>query len=274
MSDQALNSGDSAELEALFDSILATSQGNDSAPPASPEFTTTVSTPAPATQEAVAEPAAPSVEMSPSNEGDQLAEPAKSMFSHIGQLTRKLHDTLRQLGLDKSLEQAASQIPDARDRLSYIATMTEQAAERTLNALDVAKPLQDRISNDSAQLAAEWERLFANQLSVDEFKQLAERTKAFLNMAHADSEKINSQMLEIMMAQDFQDLTGQVIKKVLGMAKEMEQQLLDFLLMFSPQGVKQDDGSLLNGPVVKAEGRTDIVTNQAQVDDLLESLGF
>ncbi|WP_028453172.1 protein phosphatase CheZ [Chitinilyticum aquatile] len=268
MSDNALNSGDSAELEALFDSILATSQPAATPEPSATATVTSTSAPAPTEQEEER------IATSQSEEHDAMAEPAKSMFSHIGQLTRKLHDTLRQLGLDKSLEQAASQIPDARDRLSYIATMTEQAAERTLNALDVAKPLQDKIGTDAATLHAEWNKLFANQLSVDEFKRLAEKTRDYLGNTSHDSDKINAQMLEIMMAQDFQDLTGQVIKKVLTMAKEMEQHLLDFLLMFSPQGIKQDESSLLNGPVVKAEGRTDIVTNQEQVDDLLESLGF
>ncbi|WP_028456602.1 protein phosphatase CheZ [Chitinilyticum litopenaei] len=265
MSDKAMNSGDSAELEALFDSILASSKPEE-VPAAPAPVQQPVEQPA-------AAPAAAAAQQEESHEAD-LAEPAKSMFSHIGQLTRKLHDTLRQLGLDKSLEQAASQIPDARDRLSYIATMTEQAAERTLNALDVAKPLQDKIAGDAEKLAAQWDKLYANQLNVDEFKQLVEQTRQYLQATPRHSEQINAQMLEIMMAQDFQDLTGQVIKKVLGMAKDMEQQLLDFLLMFSPQGIKQEDNSLLNGPVVKSEGRTDIVTNQQQVDDLLESLGF
>lgn len=114
----------------------------------------------------------------------------------------------------------------------------------------------------------------ANQLSVEEFKTLVERTRAHLDTTVKHSDQISSQMLEIMMAQDFQDLTGQVIKKILSMAKDMEQQLLDFLLMFCPQGIKHEETSLLNGPVIKAEGRSDVVTNQEQVDDLLESLGF
>ncbi|SMC20505.1 chemotaxis protein CheZ [Andreprevotia lacus DSM 23236] len=264
MSDQAQNTGDSDELEALFDSILKAG-GND-APAAAPA-------PPPA---ASAAPAA-SDTAAPGAASDALAEPARSMFSHIGQMTRKLHDTLRELGLDKSLEQAVSQIPDAKDRLSYIATLTEQAAERTLNALDAAKPLQDRISDEAKALAGEWDKLVNNQLSVDEFKALVTRTRSHLNATVTNSDQISGQMLEIMMAQDFQDLTGQVIKKVVEMAKAMESQLLDFLLMFSPQGAavihKQDD-PLLNGPVVNAEGRTDVVTNQQQVDDLLDSLGF
>lgn len=250
---EAINSGDSADLEALFESIIHASKPADDTvvPPGNPGAET------PSTTTTI----------------QDMDEPARSMFSHIGQMTRKLHDTLRELGLDKSLEKAASQIPDARDRLSYVATMTEQAAERTLNALDIAKPLQDEIGGNSRDLSAQWDKLFAKQLTVEEFKVLVEKTRAHLATTAKQSDEIGSQMLEIMMAQDFQDLTGQVIKKILFMAKDMEQHLLDFLLMFSPQGAKHDEG-LLNGPVISTEGRTDIVTSQAQVDDLLESLGF
>lgn len=251
MSDQALNTGDSDELEALFDSIVkANSISEDSTATAESEKPQPI-------------PAAL----------NDLSEPARSMFSHIGQLTRKLHDTLRELGLDKSLEKAAAEIPDARDRLAYVANMTEQAADRTLNALDIAKPMQEKIGDNARSLDTQWEQLFAGKLSVEEFKQLVETTRAHLKYSAEMSDKINDQMMEIMMAQDFQDLTGQVIKKVLTMTKEMEQQLLDFLLMFSPQGIKPEE-SLLNGPVVRSEGRTDVVTDQQQVDDLLESLGF
>ncbi|QLG87260.1 protein phosphatase CheZ [Chitinibacter bivalviorum] len=251
MSDPAMQGGDSVDLEALFDSIVQANQ------------TDTVESATPTAQAATSE----------AQTTSEMAEPAKSMFSHIGHLTRKLHDTLCELGLDKSLESAASSIPDARDRLSYVATMTEQAAERTLNALDVAKPLQDSITEQSTALSREWDRFFAKELSVDEFKHLVERTRAHLATTTKQSEQVSNQMLEIMMAQDFQDLTGQVIKKVLVMAKEMESHLLDFLLMFNPTAKTEDTG-LLNGPVVKSEGRTDVVTNQEQVDDLLESLGF
>ncbi|WP_410498896.1 protein phosphatase CheZ [Chitinibacter sp. S2-10] len=257
MSDPALQGGDSADLEALFDSIVQANQTETTA--IEPDAATVM------TSDSSIDSQAPSV----------MVEPAKSMFSHIGHLTRKLHDTLCELGLDKSLESAASSIPDARDRLSYIATMTEQAADKTLNALDVAKPLQDNITEQSATLSREWDRFYAKQMSVEEFKLLVEKTRAHLSKTVLQSEQISNQMLEIMMAQDFQDLTGQVIKKVLAMVKEMEAQLLEFLLMFNPTATKQDDGAnLLNGPVINSEGRADVVTNQEQVDDLLESLGF
>ncbi|GAB3264940.1 protein phosphatase CheZ [Chitinimonas naiadis] len=265
MSDKAINSGDSDELQALFDSIVSASSPSAAEPPATP----------------TAAPAAASNAEAVAAHALTLDEPARSMFASIGQLTRKVHDALREMGYDKSLEKAAAAIPDARDRLSYVATLTEQAANRTLNAVDVAQPLQDKIESDSEALAAEWDKLFANQLSVDEFKQLASRTREHLKTSASNARATNSQLLEIMMAQDFQDLTGQVIKKIVEMAKEMEGSLFEFLVQFSPAGAATPkvsatdlDDSLLNGPVYNAEGRTDVVTNQEQVDDLLASLGF
>lgn len=268
MSDQSSNHGDNDELQALFDSIV--NAGKSEAAPA-PVAKATPSAADDAASRAAAFGAAV----------DSLEEPARSMFSSIGQLTRKVHDALREMGYDKSLEKAAAAIPDARDRLAYVATLTEQAANRTLNAVDAAQPLLNRIESDAAALSADWDRLFAKQMSVEEFKHLVHKTREHLKTSSNGAKVSNEQLLEIMMAQDFQDLTGQVIKKIVDMAKEMEGALLEFLVQFSPAGtgapkttIAEVDISLLNGPVYKAEGRTDVVANQEQVDDLLASLGF
>ncbi len=249
--------GDTDDLEALFDSI--------------------VSSTTPAVEEKAPEPvivATSEAKATSDNAvGASINEP---YYSQIGHLTRKLHDTMHELGYDKSLEQAVDQtMPDARDRLNYIATLTAAAADRVLNATDVAKPLQEMIENDSAKLSGQWDRLYQNELSIDDFKQLVGETREFLGNASKNAKTTNAQLLEIMMAQDFQDLTGQVIKKIIVMAQEMESQLLALLIESTSAEKKAEMNSgLLNGPVINAEGRTDIVTNQEQVDDLLESLGF
>lgn len=301
MNKDALNSGDSDELEALFDSIVKANQAGAQAAPepapaaAQPEVAPApepAPAPAPPAKESKASKAAKAAKGKPEpvaeapiaatdaaigTAGD-LPEPAHSMFTKIGQMTRQLHDTLRELGYDKALEKAASTIPDARDRLTYIANMTEQAANRALNAVDTAKPLQDRIETEAQQLEQRWNRMFNKELSVDEFKVLVQQTRAYLHSVPDATRGTNDQLLEIMMAQDFQDLTGQVIKKIVGMAQELEAQLFAFLVEFSPQSADKvkaepEDG-LANGPVIKPEGRSDVVTSQQQVDDLLDSLGF
>jgi chemotaxis protein CheZ len=197
------------------------------------------------------------------------------MFSRIGHLPRQLHDSLRALGADKALEASAKQIPDARQRLAYISQMTEQAASRVLNAVDIAMPLQNALLVETQALAQRWEKMFANQLSVADFKMLAADTRAHFSTAPKNIEKTNAQLMEIMMAQDFQDLTGQVIKKVVDLVQNLETQLLSLLIEAMPEQRKTETAEgLLNGPVINAEGRLDVVTSQTQVDDLLESLGF
>jgi len=197
------------------------------------------------------------------------------VLNQIGHMTRTLHNTLRELGLNKEIEKAASTIPDARDRLNYVATLTEKAAERVLNATDAAQPIVDRMGGESARLASQWQMLFDRKLDVEQFKGLVMQTQAFLNDVPNQTRATNAYLMEIMMAQDFQDLTGQVIKKIIEVTKTMEQQLVALLLESAPPEVKAEfDTGLLNGPVINAAGRSDVVTSQDQVDDLLESLGF
>lgn len=258
MSNTPQNNGDSDDLEALFDSIVMASQSTEPTAQAKPQESSATETHA-------------------AEAGDISGEAcSEKVFSSIGHMTRKLHDTLRELGYDKSLEKVAEGlIPDARDRLNYIAAMTEQAAERALSATEAAQPLQEKLESGASALAGKWDRMFSNQLSVDEFKQLVSDTRTYLHQVPTHTQATNAQLMEIMMAQDFQDLTGQVIKKIIELAQQVEAQLLQLLIDSTPAEKRSEvNAGLLNGPVVNAEGRSDVVTNQQQVDDLLESLGF
>lgn len=242
-------SGDSDELEALFDSIASANAVESAPQPA---------TPAP-------EVAAPAISAPP--EGADV-------YAQVGHLTRKLHDTLRELGYDRSIEKAVGKMPDARDRLNYISTLTEQAAVKTLTATETAKPLQESLEASAKQLSSRWDQMMAGQLSVDEFKQLVGSTREHLQDVSLKTKATNAQLMDIVMAQDFQDLTGQVIKKLSETVQQLENQLLQMLIASASEAKKQELGDALLGPVVNAEGRTDVVTSQAQVDELLDSLGF
>jgi len=242
MNDGTAAEHDSPDLEALFDSIVAAS----------------------------ADAAAVRSEAAHDTSGVQPGE----VLTKIGKLTRTLHQSLRELGFDKSLQQAVSAIPDTRDRLTYVATLTEKAAERALNATEVARPLQDDLESGAKALAASWDRLFDKQLSIDEFKALVTDTRRYLGSVPERTEATRGQLTEIMMAQDFQDLTGQVIKKITAAAHDIEHKLLELLVEQMPREKRAEAESLLNGPVIKQGGRADVVTSQDQVDELLESLGF
>lgn len=209
---------------------------------------------------------------------DLIASSDKKVIDRIGQLTRNLHDSLRELGYDKRLEAIASEVPEAQDKLSYVASKTEQAAERTLNATEIAMPIQDKLSTEAILLSKQWkEALETQQAQTDTeiFKLLLIDTLAFLDNIPAKTTATNTQLLEIMMAQDFQDLTGQVIKKITHMVQSLEKDLIDLLLAnVAAKNKPMIADGLLNGPVTNPEKRDDIVCNQDQVDDLLASLGF
>ncbi len=202
--------------------------------------------------------------------------PGERLVSKVGQLTRALHDNLRELGYDKGLENTAALIPDARDRMSYIASMTEKAAERALTATEIARPIQDGLATDASGLDGRWQALFDKKLSLDQFRELVADTRRFLTDVPSRTAATNAQLMEVMMAQDFQDLTGQVIKRVTALTLDLEMQLVQLLVDSVPIEHRADVAScsLLNGPVIKDNGSGDVVTNQKQVDDLLDSLGF
>jgi chemotaxis protein CheZ len=258
-------SGDSQELEDLFNSIASAMQ---------PEPVKEAPAGPPPALESLLDSISQAVVREAGDGGQEGPHPDR-IFSQLGQMTRSLHNLLRELGYDQALAKVSHELPDNRDRLNYIAAMTAQAAERTLNAAEVAKPIQEQISRGARDLSGKWDKLFRKELGVTEFKDLVRDTQAYLVDMPSHAEATKAQLMEIILAQDFQDLTGQVIKKILEAAQTMESQLLSLLIETTPEEKRQTvSPDLLNGPVVNTAGRNDIVTSQEQVDDLLESLGF
>ena len=222
-------------------------------------------------------------------DGGDLA--SDRILARIGQLTRTLRDSMRELGIDKHVERAAEAVPDARDRLKYIANMTEQAAEKVLSSIEVAKPLQEQLQQDAAVLDARWEQWYAAPIEREEVRALMNDTRTFLSGVPEVTTATSQQLLEIMLAQDFQDLTGQVIKKITEVVYLIEQQLLGVLienialerreqfaataaaLAAEPSSTGSPE-NLLNGPQINPEGKADVMQDQGEVDDLLASLGF
>ncbi|WP_423754368.1 protein phosphatase CheZ [Castellaniella defragrans] len=203
-----------------------------------------------------------------------FAEPSMDLIQRIAQLTRTLRVSMRELGLDQAIKDAAHAIPDARDRLHYVAQMTEQAANRVLNAAEQIQPWQEAMQRDAKALDARWQDWFDHPVELDQARELVDATRAFLKDVPEKTQASQNNVMEIIMAQDFQDLTGQVIMKMLGVIGVIETELVQVLIDNVPQEKREETKALLNGPVVNAAGKSDVVTNQDQVDDLLASLGF
>jgi len=281
-----LNNGtpNAEELEALFDSIVAANQEAEAQTQAHQE---SAAAPMEIDNQAVSKGDDLSVIPQNSNFPEdektlKATSPIKTpaaqssvMIDQIGHMTRTLHEALRELGLNKKIEKVATSIPDARDRLNYVATLTQQSAERVLNATEAAQPLVENVEVEAHRLSRQWQMMFDKQLDVEQFKKLASQTHIFLQDVPKQTKATHAYLMEIMMAQDFQDMTGQVIKKIIEITENMERQLLALLLENAPDKVKRmPDSELLNGPTISPDGYKDVASNQQRVDDLLESLGF
>ncbi|WP_439517864.1 protein phosphatase CheZ [Hydrogenophaga sp.] len=199
---------------------------------------------------------------------EEAASGSPAMFQQLGSITRQLHEALKELGYTDKLKGTVDQLPDAQSRLSYIARLTGEAAEKVLNHVELAKAEQNLIAERGRQLASTITRVPGLARAMPELLEWSEEMVA-------TSEKTDARLTDIMMAQDFHDLTGQVIARVVQLAGTIEEQLLSLLLQSAPSGQPGQDHAIeLAGPVVNPEGRTDVVNDQKQVDDLLASLGF
>lgn len=203
---------------------------------------------------------------------DALTEsplPAASpeIYHQLGSLTRQLHDTLNQLGVMPKLKNTVDDLPDARSRLNYIAKKTAEAADKVLNLVDQAKADHEHISSETRRMAA--------AIVADPVKAVASGSVLnFVEDVEKTTARIDQALTNIMMAQDFHDLTGQVVAKVVKLAGDLEDQLVKLVVQAVPPDQVHKVEAALHGPVVNPEGRTDVVANQGEVDDLLASLGF
>jgi chemotaxis protein CheZ len=190
------------------------------------------------------------------------------VFQQLGTITRVLHDTMQQLGVMPKLQTATDGLPDARSRLTYIANKTADAANKVLTSVEQAKAEHAQISTATNEMA--------KAIMADPVKAVASGAVFnFVKEVERSTTQIDQHLTDIMMAQDFHDLTGQVVAKVVTLANDLEDSLVKLLVQVVPPEQREKvDPTILQGPVVNAEGRTDVVTNQGEVDDLLASLGF
>ena len=197
------------------------------------------------------------------------------VINRIGKLTRQLHDCLRELGYDQKIRQITSAVPVTHDDLNYISIVHQQAADKVLNAIDIAQPVINKIEFDSERFEQEWRNLLDNKIEINQFKTFVKETQAILLSMSKQAKITKLYLRDIMMAQEFQDITGQVIKRLIDVTLQMEAELMDILVHNHPamEG-SYDSKSLLNDYVNKIAEQSDIVAGQVQVDNLLEDLGF
>jgi len=211
----------------------------------------------------------------------------QSLYQEVGRLTRSLHEAIRNFQIDpRNAEQKAvlSKMTDASDRLEYVVQMTGEAANRTMDLVEDTMPLASSVRDEALALREQWLRLRRRDMEPAEFRELYGRIDRFFVGLSGDADTIYRNLSEILLAQDFQDLTGQVIQKVTALVKEVEDQMLSLVVMASH--VDQLTGTTHQieeltaspeqgvGPQIRADELEDVVSGQDDVDDLLSSLGF
>lgn len=214
----------------------------------------------------------------------------RGLYHEVGKLTRALHNAIVNFQIDTShaLGEGAevSKISDASDRLDYVVRLTDKAANRTMDLVESSAPIVSELGQEAAALRADWQRLQRREMAADEFRGLYKRIGDFLDKTEASSSQVSGQLNDILIAQDYQDLTGQVIKRVTALVHDVEESLVNLVRMAGqvdritgmqhsqasePAKKTPDRGE---GPQIHADKREDVVSGQDEVDDLLSSLGF
>ncbi|MGM0482048.1 MAG: protein phosphatase CheZ [Pseudomonadota bacterium] len=204
------------------------------------------------------------------------------LFTSVGQLTRDLHDALQDFQLDPRIVQLTEdELPDAQNRLHYVIQKTEDAANRTMDAVEACLPMADDMHQKIDAVMPQWHKLMDNDIELAEFKRLCHGVDDVLKVCGQNMPQIHGLMTEVLMAQDYQDITGQVIRRVITLVQDVEKNLLEMLKLFGDQLKEQAnqqqaaaDKGKAEGPVIDADKRDDVVSGQDDVDDLLSSLGF
>ena len=208
----------------------------------------------------------------------------EGIYHEVGKMTRQLHDALNSFAQETRLDELTEdEIPDARTRLRYVITLTRQAADRSLSAVEKTLPKCDQLSERIAGLGASWQNFKRREMSVDQFRELSAELEAFFTDAEQDTSDIREGLNDIMMAQDFQDLTGQIITRVIELVEEVEGNLVELVRLTGTKfsNIEEKEAGKDNkpdieaaGPAIPGVGKSDLVSGQDEVDDLLSSLGF
>ncbi|MDJ0741223.1 MAG: protein phosphatase CheZ [Gammaproteobacteria bacterium] len=203
------------------------------------------------------------------------------LFQEVGRLTRELHDSINGFVMDAQLADIAKhEMPNAAERLRYVIATTEQAANVTLGAVEDSLPLADSLRKDAQHLGDQWAKFNSRQLTVDDFRALSAELSRFLEATQANTVELHDKLSEVLLAQGYQDITGQIIRKVIDLVNDVEGKLVE-LVRLSGGRIKTDEtdaressGTAAQGPVVPGVDTGDLVNGQDDVDDLLSSLGF
>ncbi|HTX23774.1 MAG TPA: protein phosphatase CheZ [Steroidobacteraceae bacterium] len=201
------------------------------------------------------------------------------LFGELRDVTVNLKVALDRFRLDARLADfAEKEMPDARQRLAHVIKMTDEAAHRTLDLVEQSGPPAERTSRAAASLTTAWKRFRMRQIETREFHELLKRMDAFLPAAHADADAIRRNLSELLLAQGYQDLTGQILRGVIALVHELESVLIELTRLsgadLAPSRAPGARATHGEGPVVPGVTQGEVAAGQQDVDALLSGLGI
>ena len=218
----------------------------------------------------------------------------RNLFNAVGKLTRGLHSAIVDFHVDGDLNKEPpqidnSEIQDASDRLNYVISMTQNAANKTMDMVEASAPIALNLGEEAGVLKDEWARLRRREMTGDEFREIYHRMDDFFGAIQSGTGELNKNLQDIILEQGFQDLTGQVLTRVINLIRDVEGSLVNLVRIAGqveeitglPESADIEEGekkekepSSGEGPQIHAAERADVVSGQDEVDDLLSSLGF
>jgi chemotaxis protein CheZ len=202
----------------------------------------------------------------------------RMLFLDLRKLTGDLQSALERFRVDSRLvDLAEKDVPDARLRLDHVLRLTDEAAHRTLDLVEQSGPLAERTSRGAGDLVALWRRFRDRQIAVGDFHRMVQQMDAFLQGASKDMDKVRENLSEVLLAQGYQDLSGQIIRGVMKLVTELEIALVD-LVRLSQSGARtarhvSEETRRGFGPPIPGIKSEPAVSGQQDVDALLSGLG-
>lgn len=199
----------------------------------------------------------------------------EGLLVNVARITHNLHKTVNEMSTDSRLAQyVTAEMPDACKRLDYVVKLTEEAAHRTLDLVDRSRVLAGNVRDAGNQLLQIQDQVMAVVPETPTALSLSAQLLLLHKTVMDNAEHLGSNLSALSQAQEYQDLTGQVIKRVIKLVSEVETALLE-LLRASGLGnlatPRANNTSLLAGPAVPGVNEA---ANQTDADALLADLGF
>lgn len=204
----------------------------------------------------------------------------KKLFGELRKLATGLQTALVRFSIDsRLLDLAEKEIPDARHRLDRVIQLTDEAAHRTMDLVEQSGPLAERTASQAGELLELWQRFRARGIAVNDFQEMIRRMDVFLEATRADMDQVRGNLAEVLLAQGYQDLSGQIIRGVMKLVGELESALSELLRLSAGASVRRSGESISGdarrgfGPVVPGIDHGPAVSGQQDVDALLSGLG-